>query len=586
MIKRLQFSLISFSVMIMLFASPVWETTCEATGNQKTAASDVEAFLTPEQFGAAGDGVTDDTAAIQAMLDSCKDESVVTFRSGAQYLLTDTIRVKRFTSIDGNGCTFKMRGRAFSVDGFCFALNTDGITTRSINYKYRPFFRNCYIEADERYYGSNNGIVCSNHITIDHITFDKIDIAVKFTDDYIDMCEVSDIYIRGRKGNNFAIYGGKLGDGRRFSRISMGAGDNHKLLFVGNHHLMVTVSEIVGRNVIETGSPTYFEQMMLSSDGRIIVNGADCTFNNVYATMDSRTESAIEFNSTLTSEIIQEPHIKMSNCFFYVTQNKADTHKINPIEVNGCKSFTFENVLTGYVDAYTDAVAKTYAPITSTVREILIYNRFSHALNGKTVTVGQPISFAVDAETGETVLGEPYLAKGKQAAWSDDPGIYYYRLAIMPDDELLIGALSEEVSAIIRDSDCAICFSSQPENGFHGKRIRVFRGVKSDTYTKYADLYVLNSVLIDSGNSVNGILWENIEPETVPQKLIDGVEIIEYQFFGTKCHRELRSQLFFEENALSSRGFQMGDLMQNIGEPAGFQIFDGSRWVDVIHNIS
>lgn len=60
-------------------------------------------FVTPEMFGAKGDGVTDDTQALQ---DAINTKSVL-LMPGKTYLVTDTINVPRNTYINGNGSKIK-----------------------------------------------------------------------------------------------------------------------------------------------------------------------------------------------------------------------------------------------------------------------------------------------------------------------------------------------------------------------------------------------------------------------------------------------------------------------------------------------
>ena len=65
-------------------------------------------IITPEQFGAVGDGVTDDTEAIQRASDSCKSGQTLQFKANTKYKISDTITFYRTNVIDGNGCFIMM----------------------------------------------------------------------------------------------------------------------------------------------------------------------------------------------------------------------------------------------------------------------------------------------------------------------------------------------------------------------------------------------------------------------------------------------------------------------------------------------
>src|SRR6202030_1783105 len=60
----------------------------------------VSAFLSTKAHGAKGDGVTDDTAAIQALFDSASATDVVYFDHGA-YVITSTVKVPKNIRITG-----------------------------------------------------------------------------------------------------------------------------------------------------------------------------------------------------------------------------------------------------------------------------------------------------------------------------------------------------------------------------------------------------------------------------------------------------------------------------------------------------
>lgn len=61
------------------------------------------AYVTPEMFGAVGNGVNDDTDAIQAALDS--DAGIVLFKQGKVYRVTDTVYIGSNTVMNLNGST-------------------------------------------------------------------------------------------------------------------------------------------------------------------------------------------------------------------------------------------------------------------------------------------------------------------------------------------------------------------------------------------------------------------------------------------------------------------------------------------------
>lgn len=91
-----------------------------------------ESFITPESFGAKGDGVTDDTNAIQAAIDTGKN---VVFKSGMTYLVSRStsnaiLRIPTNTIIDLNNATIKLMANN-SVAYQILLCTTDNIVIKN-----------------------------------------------------------------------------------------------------------------------------------------------------------------------------------------------------------------------------------------------------------------------------------------------------------------------------------------------------------------------------------------------------------------------------------------------------------------------
>jgi len=75
-----------------------------ATGKRAKSGGALPDTATPEQFGAVGDGVTDDSDALISALASAK---TVTMRSGAVYLVSKPLKMSPGQLLNGNGATLK-----------------------------------------------------------------------------------------------------------------------------------------------------------------------------------------------------------------------------------------------------------------------------------------------------------------------------------------------------------------------------------------------------------------------------------------------------------------------------------------------
>lgn len=96
-------------------------------------------FRTPEDFGAIGDGVEDDTAAIVAMVAAVAAGANIQGMAGKTYVITDTVVIAKRANWDGNGATIRYEWRtAKGGPGFCrpmlvFAEGSEGSRFSNFN---------------------------------------------------------------------------------------------------------------------------------------------------------------------------------------------------------------------------------------------------------------------------------------------------------------------------------------------------------------------------------------------------------------------------------------------------------------------
>lgn len=78
------------------------------------------AEITPEQWGAVGDGYNDDTVAIQQAIDAVPENGMVSFKDGSIYRITNTIFLKPYMTLDLSGSSILVdsgfSGTAFEVN--------------------------------------------------------------------------------------------------------------------------------------------------------------------------------------------------------------------------------------------------------------------------------------------------------------------------------------------------------------------------------------------------------------------------------------------------------------------------------------
>ncbi|HBW8058006.1 TPA: hypothetical protein MFG93_005019 [Klebsiella pneumoniae] len=99
--------------------------------------SDKYSYITPEDFGASGDGVTDDTIYFQTAINFCVDNKLKLFLSGS-YLISRTLNVYGDYSVGSRVCIQGMTSSAtilFSGQGVCLNIGAFGADINDFNIK-------------------------------------------------------------------------------------------------------------------------------------------------------------------------------------------------------------------------------------------------------------------------------------------------------------------------------------------------------------------------------------------------------------------------------------------------------------------
>ena len=120
----------------------------------------LEQYVSVKDFGAVGDGVTDDTAAIQAAVDAvgAMGGGTVDFVNGETYLVSDIILLQTNVSLIGNGCTISVNPLNYTggITRFYGVFSTVNITARPLPILWRI----------------GTGVISFENIIIDGFTFE------------------------------------------------------------------------------------------------------------------------------------------------------------------------------------------------------------------------------------------------------------------------------------------------------------------------------------------------------------------------------------------------------------------------------
>lgn len=467
--------------------------------------------VTPDMFGAVGDGETDDSEAIQSAFNFAKTtkglfpHGKVQFRSDGVYVINETIYVDADINIDFNNCTLICTDATALNHGYMFYYNvTPTGEIANIYPKSDVVLENAMVHGLEDDATAVNFILIGQACEIQNLNFYYVNKCIWSHEAYIDLFHVHHCTFSRRSGSDYAIYSGYLGDARTFDHIGA-SGDNINVLDIGKAHLMVNVSNTVNCS-IRTYSRTSFRNIMLSTHAKMLVYGADCVFEYVYLSKNSSATDRIvidKYEYSVYND--RKPNIIMTNIYcLYLGANDV-TSTGDSIRIKSAQTIQLTNVVTGYTRGVTNNNIQAYEHIHFDENVFDVYNESPILFNGILLDRNVRREYTMYLPVGTYGLGDPSLV---DVPFHGEVQTYYYAMQNYIDTSRRVyQAVSQEKSATPTATK-----SVKFENGSWSKsancKMRIFRGTESGVYTEYCDVFLSGTVIYDNGSTINGLEWK------------------------------------------------------------------------------
>ena len=418
-------------------------------------------YVTPEQYGATGDGMTDDTAAFQAAIDS---KQPILCQPGGYYKLSGKLIARNSVLyLDGNGSQFL---------GLQIDINSVDGTNWVDQYKsYEAVIKNCKItQSGNKAYG----IFMAGPLRLENIDIINYNEFLKMSANYLDNFSASGIthYMPNNTADyvTFNLMGG-LGD---------------KYLIERCHFVKV---KAWGKQPI-----TFLQCLNGGFFGRSSqANFIGCHLENFKCELEM---SEVRFigcyiwaNVSLPKDAVYD---KCAFIVHHMTNNGRNDFRA--LNTNDCKVYIHQNETTGY----------------QTALELDDYKKNTN--------------IPIDRED-QCIY---FNSKGGQIKFDGQTGDYAYTVypSISPNDINGYGNANKFTHTVnILHNGSTPLFTA---NGyFKGMFYHVFRKNPDNTYAKAVIPY--GYYIIDTGTSLNGILWEKVtsipEVKENKAKLINGIYV-------------------------------------------------------------
>lgn len=498
-------------------------------------------FYYVEDYGATGDGETDDSTAINnAFLDAKNKKGTVAFKSQNTYRIDSPIYIPQGCSLYGNGCTILS-----SVNEYAIYVNSNSEDT-NIESVGRSFsiLRHFNLEStNEEFIENYNGIHFACHGIVQYINFYKIDKCVRFSRPlYIDKFKIEFCNASTRTlSTNYAFDLGNNGDAHEINNVQhtasgSDANSQANFIYVGPYILNSKMSNIVGNGLIDIRGECDVSNIMLSYYGKINVqtNHKNITLNNVYASIDYIRNGRITSNGN---------HIlNLNNCRFI--NNYIQSGEIDNIGL----PITFENTDHVYVNQCSiGSRVSTSSPNYSTLDygEIYGYDLVNPQIKNKNA----------DYTASNTTFNGNTNPNGTLN------GTFTYTSQVIFDSTRLIGKSGQKTKEL-SPSNKGVQLTN------FAKNVPVYITRQATNNEKVgAYIYPTNNTLYDQGNNISSIPWSS--------NLIDVTSL--NTNFSKLIYNDINIIAYLDGNFSTPNGsWTKNDV---IIANDGIKRFDGTNWI-------
>lgn len=486
-----------------------------AIGDDLVAVLIPEHYITIYQFGAKGDGTTDDSTSIQNAIDYSIANNFIEVKGNITRTsaITETIKLHAYNKISDLNLDVKTNSL---TNDYMISVNSDNVSSWDISYPNatRGIVKNILLNNTTTISGVN-GIFNAGNTRFENIQTYKLNKSFVNVGSYLDVVKIYNIQISGKIGSDYAIDLGYLGDACEIDTAHIYDTTGDKKFMTGfSGHNGITLKNLIANGDMNINGGNVNITNIHSEEGKITITNAIVDISNGF------------FYHNDPNITIDNSYVKLSQLEFayynkrfdYSTSNDIDINISNSnVEINECykttKDTDINEKITSFVKTNLDS-QPSYNPNKT------YYRNNATKINSVKTSINNENRSAGTAQLSEKVT------------WKLASGTYYYKAIPMVDFE-------RSIRTYLYDGNANIALT-QNDKGFrfinaNGGIWRVYRGTTDGSYNSYVDIAICGGSIQDDGIMCNGYKWQSRTAGAIDTFMSLGPGAVEYVEKNIRC---------------------------------------------------
>lgn len=513
-----------------------------------------------DNYGAKGDGITDDSVAIENCLADMESGDYLMFSANKKYIVTKTLFIPVGVKVLGcNATIIPIEGNY--INNYVFSVNSSDVTTWDKPYTSITTYISQLNATNRDKIINLKFLWCPAPMDITMLNTRYFYNSINTGSFYVDYFKLQNIYINDNLGDDYAIKK-YYGDGTVIDVIHTLRNNEIATLKC----LALYKCKGARINNLINGQVYIYESQAITLSNCHIESGNISIVNSEVVVDNCYMWNNLDFSPAILIKDVQSQYsidvnlpVTIKNTTFRMRYIDFE-YETNPYEIDISDFRGLLYIENSYRQQEQPTAPYKYSFLTGITVKVSDSNTILMEYNKNEVfnKILKSQDKLLKQNTG-LILSNASVYES-QYSWSDIIGNIYYNADIIFDESRLLGksglANNEKMATVIDTSK--LVQISLNVNTINLPILRLYKGYQSGEYTKYVDIPNLQSrILIDNGHDVNGYVWKELTTKSAL------VTCFKYEKTGINTIKAYCS-ILGSSSITDTSGFYKGDVIVDL----------------------